>query len=80
MSFVRAGTSSASIWAVWIFVAVVGASFSLSASHFAFVREAIMISENAALFWQHLWMATLATPPQPMMRAFPMILVPPLDG
>ena len=54
-----------------ILVLVVLWSFSLRASHLALVRLAIMISSKTSLFWQHLWMATEATPPQPMMRAFP---------
>lgn len=71
-----ASTLSASTCAVRIFVFVVPSSFSLSASHFDFVREAIMISLNSSEFWQHLWMATLATPPQPMIKAFPMVIPP----
>ena len=48
----------------------------LEPSHFDFVRETIMISLNSSEFWQHLWMATLATPPQPMIKAFPMVIPP----
>ena len=53
MRAVRAGTSSASIWAVVIFVFVVPSSFAFKASHFETVRLAMQISENASLFWQH---------------------------
>ena len=42
------------------------------ASHLLFVRLAIIISLKASLFWQHLCIAALATPPQPMIIAFPM--------
>jgi hypothetical protein len=44
------------------------------ASHLLFVRLAIMISSKTSLFWQHLWIATLATPPQPMISALPICL------
>ena len=37
----------------------------------------MQISSKTSLFWQHLWMATEATPPQPMIRAFPMVKRPP---
>ena len=62
---------SAGQMAVVMRVAVVPASLSRSASHFDFVRLAIQISSKTLLFWQHLWMATDATPPQPMISAFP---------
>jgi len=35
------------------------------------VRLAMQISSKTSLFWQHLWMATEATPPQPMIKTFP---------
>ena len=65
---------SASTCAVVIFV-LPPASFSFNASHFAFVRLAMQISSKASLFWQHLCTATLATPPAPMIKAFPMIFL-----
>ena len=49
-------------------MAVVPRSRSARASHFSFVRLAMQTSVNTSLFWQHLWMATWATPPQPMIN------------
>ena len=69
---------SASTWAVVILVAVVGASWAASLSHFALVRLAMQISVNTWGTWQHLWMATEATPPQPMIRTL-LIAVTPLS-
>ena len=54
MSATSSSTLSASTFAVRILVGVVPSSFSLIASHLLFVREAIMISSNTLLFWQHL--------------------------
>ena len=67
-------TSSASTWAVVIFVAVLGASSAASLSHLDLVRLAMHSSVNTSLTWQHFWMATDATPPQPMIRAFPLCM------
>jgi len=77
----RAMTSSvlsASTWAVVILVVVLGASSAASLSHFALVRLAMQISVNTSGTWQHLWMATEATPPQPMIRTL-LIAVTPLS-
>ena len=69
-------TSSASTWAVVILVLVMGASFSAKASHLDFVRLAMHSSLKTSLTWQHFWMATLATPPQPMTRTLLIVMTP----
>ena len=43
---------------------------AMMASHFALVREAMLMSPSTSLFWAHLWATTWATPPAPMMRTF----------
>ena len=70
MSLINSSTLSAFTQAVEISVLVVGASFSASASHFDFVRLAMHILPKTSLFWQHLCIATEATAPQPIIRAF----------
>ena len=70
-SRIRAATweaSSASTWAVVMTVLVLPSKSAFTASHLDLVREAMQISVKTSLHWQHLRMATLATPPQPMMR------------
>ena len=66
-------TSSASTCAVVILVRVVEASLAASASHLDFVRLAMHSSVKTSLTWQHLEMATLATPPQPITRTLLMM-------
>ena len=73
MSAHSSSTLSASTLAVRILVAVVPSSFSLIASHLLLVRDAIIISSKTSLFWQHLWITTPATPPQPMINALPIV-------
>ena len=55
-----------------------GGQLGGSLSHFALVRLAMQISVNTSGTWQHLWMATEATPPQPMIRTL-LISVTPLS-
>ena len=43
------------------------------ASHFLFVREAIMMSVKTSLFCATLWAATVATPPAPMISTLPIL-------
>ena len=54
-------------------VRVVGASLAASASHLDLVRLAMHSSVKTSLTWQHLEMATLATPPQPITRTLLMM-------
>ena len=70
-SRIRAATweaSSASTWAVVMRVLVLPSRSAFRASHLDLVREAMQMWVNRSSHWQHLRMATLATPPQPMMR------------
>ena len=55
------------------FCLVMGASFAASASHLDFVRLAMHSSVKTSLTWQHLEMATPATPPQPITRTLLMM-------
>ena len=58
-----------------IFVLVLGASFAARASHLDLVRLAMHSSVKTSLTWQHLEMATLATPPQPITRTLLMMVL-----
>src|SRR5699024_12172393 len=75
MRAVSSSTLSASTWAVVMLVVNLPWSSSLRASHLETVRLAIIRSVNTSLFWQHLTMATRATPPQPITNTLAMFCI-----